>query len=86
MQHIAQESGRFVVEIMAGSHHIVLLFDRHAIELVPLDCATCRAGRAMDEHGQFLDPRASLLFDCVEVQFGSMGGSDRFGEFRHFRM
>ena len=39
MQHVAQEPGRFVIEIVARGHHIVLLFDRHAIELVAFDGA-----------------------------------------------
>ena len=72
MQYIAQESGRLVIEIVACGHYIVILFDRHAIELVALDGPTRRAGRAMDELGQFLDPPAGLLFDRMQVQHGSM--------------
>ena len=67
MQHVAQQPGRFVIEIVACGHHIVVLFDRHAIELVAFDRAARRAGRAMDELGQFLDSRSGFLFDGMEV-------------------
>ncbi|MCG3776284.1 MAG: hypothetical protein JW395_3137 [Nitrospira sp.] len=72
MEHVAQQPGCFVIEIVACGHHIVLLLDRHAVELVAFDGPARGTGWAMDEHGQFFDPCASLLLDCVKVQFSSM--------------
>ena len=83
MQHIAQKPGGLVIEIVARGHHIVVLFDCHAIELVAFDGSTRRTCGAMDELGQFLDSSPGFLFNGMEMQRGSMRGSDRFGELRH---
>ena len=37
VQHIAQQTRRFVIEIMAGGHHIVLLLHGCAVELIAFD-------------------------------------------------
>ena len=37
VQHIAQQTRRFVIEIVAGGHHVVLLLHGCAVELIPLD-------------------------------------------------
>ena len=47
MQDIAEQASGLVIEIVPGGHHIIVMFDRGAIKVIPLDGSTGRAGRAM---------------------------------------
>ncbi len=83
-EHITQQAGRFVVEVMARRHHIIFMFQRHAVELVPFDGAAGRAGRTVNQHGQFLDAGPRFLFDGVDVEDCAMRRGDGLGELDHF--
>ncbi len=68
MQHVAEEAGGLVVEIVAGGHHVIVLLDRDPIELVSFDRAAGAAGRTMNDLRQFLDASTFLLLNgvCME--------------------
>ena len=68
MQHVAQKARRFVVEIVASRHHVIILFDRRAIELIAFDGPTRGTGGAMDEHGQLANAGACLFLNRMHDQ------------------
>ena len=87
MQHVAQKAGRFVIEIVAGGHDVIILFDRRAIELIAFDGPTRGTGGAMDEHGQLANAGACLFLNRMRRSGSSRATAASLAENRsHFLM
>ena len=80
MQDVSQEPGCFIIQVMTGCHHVVVLLNSHAVELIALHGPAGGAGRSMDQRRQFPNAGALLLFHRMNVEFRLIGGSHGVGE------
>ena len=68
MENVSQQSRCLVVQIMTGGHHVIVLLNRHAVELIPFHGSTRGARGTTDEGCQFPDAGPLFPFHRMNVE------------------
>src|SRR5215469_1491073 len=79
VHHVAKQSGRLVVQVVPGGHHVVAEVRRHPVEVVPLDRAAGRTGLTAASVEQVRHHKAVVLLEVDLVQGESVPGCERLG-------